>query len=74
MESDYFFKIYPGKGGSSEGSFYWDEMSYLAKTVDYNPYRIIPFLGPRQSGYKIHAYFFPLPFGNGKGCSRPTGF
>jgi hypothetical protein len=43
MESDYFFKIYPGKGGSSEGSFYSDEMSYLGKTVDYNPDKIVPF-------------------------------
>jgi hypothetical protein len=47
MEFDYFFKIYPGKGSSSEGSFYWDEMSYLGKTVDYNLDRIVPFLGPR---------------------------
>jgi hypothetical protein len=63
MESDYFFKIYPGKGGSFKGSFYWDEMSYLGKTIDYNLDRIVPFLGSRQSNYKIHAYFFPLPFG-----------
>ena len=62
MESDYFFKIYLGKGGSAEGSFYWDEMSYLGKTVDYNPNRIVPFLCLRQSDYEIHAYFFPLPF------------
>jgi hypothetical protein len=67
MESDYFFKIYLGKGGSSEGSFYWDEMSYLGKTVDYNLDRIVPFLGPKQSGYEIHAYFFPLPFGYWEG-------
>ena len=67
MESDYFFKIYLGKGGSSEGSFYLDEMSYLGKTVDYNLDRIVPFLGLRQSDYEIHAYFFPLPFGYWEG-------
>ena len=67
MEFDYFFKIYPSKGGSSDGSFYWNEMSYLGKTIDYNPDRIVPFLGPRQSDYKIHAYFFPLPFGHSEG-------
>jgi hypothetical protein len=67
MESDYFFKIYSGKGGSSEGSFYWNKVSYLGKTVDYNLDRIVPFLGPRQSDYEIHAYFFPLPFGHGEG-------
>jgi hypothetical protein len=67
MESDYFFKIYPSKGGSSEGSFYWNEVSYLGKTIDYNPDRIVPFLGPRQSDYEIHAYFFPLPFGHWEG-------
>jgi hypothetical protein len=47
MESDYFLKIYPGKGGSSKGSFYWDEMCYLGETVDYNLDRIILFLGSR---------------------------
>ena len=67
MKSDYFFEVYPSKGGSSEGSFYWNEVGYLGETVDYNPDRIVPFLGPRQSGYKIHAYFFPLPFGYWKG-------
>jgi hypothetical protein len=67
MESDYLFKIYPGNGGSSEDSFHWDEMGYLGKTVDYHLDRIVPFLGLRQSSYKIHAYFFPLPFGYWKG-------
>jgi hypothetical protein len=47
MESDYLFKIYPGKGGSSKGSFYWNEVSYLGETVDYNLDRIIPLLGLR---------------------------
>ena len=46
MESDYLFKIYPGKGGSSEGSFHWDEMGYLGKTVYYHLDRVVPFLGP----------------------------
>jgi hypothetical protein len=45
MKSDYFFEIYPGKGGSSEGSLYWNEVSYLGKTVNYNLDRIVPFLG-----------------------------
>ena len=67
MESDYFFKIYPGKGGSSEGSFHWDEVGHLGKTVYYHPDRVFSFLGLGQSGYKIHAYFFPLPFGHQKG-------
>jgi ferric iron reductase protein FhuF len=67
MESDYLFKIYPCKGGSSEGSLYWDEIGYLGKTVYYYLDRVVPFLGPRQSSYKIHAYFFPLPFGHLKG-------
>jgi hypothetical protein len=67
MESDYFFKIYPVKGGSSKGSFYWDEVGYLGKAVDYNPDRIVSFLGPRQSDYEIHAYLFPLPFGHLEG-------
>jgi hypothetical protein len=34
MKSDYFFEIYPRKGGSSKGSFYWNEVSYLGKTID----------------------------------------
>ena len=67
MESDYLFKLYPGKGGSSEGSFHWDEVGHLGKTVYYHPDRVVPFLGPGQSGYKIHAYFFPLSFGHWKG-------
>jgi hypothetical protein len=67
MESDHFFKIYTGKGGSSEGSFYWNEVSYLGKTVEYNLDRIVPFLGLKQSDYEIHVYFFPLPFGHGEG-------
>ena len=67
MKSDYFFEIYPGEGGSSEGSLYWYEVSYLGKTVNYDPDRIVPFLGPGQSDYEIHAYFFPLPFGHWKG-------
>jgi hypothetical protein len=32
MESDYLFKINPCKGGSSKGSFHWDEVGYLGKT------------------------------------------
>jgi hypothetical protein len=31
MESDYFFEIYPVKGGSSEGSFYWNEVATLVR-------------------------------------------
>jgi hypothetical protein len=42
-------------------------MSYIGKTVDYNPDRIVSFLCPRQSDYEIHAYFFPLLFGYWKG-------
>jgi hypothetical protein len=47
MKSNYFVKIYPGKGGSSKGSFYGDEMCYLGEMVDYDLDRIVPFLGPR---------------------------
>jgi hypothetical protein len=43
MESDYLFKINPGKGGSSKGSFHWDEVGYLGKTVYYYPDRVVPF-------------------------------
>ena len=45
MKSDYFLEVYPGEGGSSEGSIYWNEVSYLGKMVNYNPDRIVPFLG-----------------------------
>ena len=44
MESDYLFEINPGKGGSSKGSFHWDEVGYLGKRVYYYPDRVIPFL------------------------------
>jgi hypothetical protein len=67
MEYDYLFKIYPGKGGSSKGGFHRDEVGYLGKTVYYYLDRVVPFLCPGQSGYKIHAYFLPLPFGHWKG-------
>jgi hypothetical protein len=49
LESDYLFKIYPGKGGSSEGSFHWDEVGHLSKTIYYHPDRVVPFLGLGQS-------------------------
>jgi hypothetical protein len=67
MKSDYFFEIYPGEGGPSEGSLYWYEVSYLGKTVNYDSDRIVPFLGLGQSDHEIHAYFFPLPFRHWKG-------
>ncbi len=47
MESDYFFKINPGKGGSSKGSFHWNEMGYLGEAIYYYPDGVIPFLRPR---------------------------
>jgi hypothetical protein len=62
MESDYLLEINPGKGGSSKGSFHWDEMGYLGEAIYYYLDGIIPFLRPGQSGYEVHAYFFPLPF------------
>jgi hypothetical protein len=64
MESNYLFKIYPGKGGSFEGSFHWDEVGHLGKTVYYHPDRVVPFLGPGQSGYKNPAYLLPRPIGH----------
>jgi hypothetical protein len=67
MKSNYFFEIYPGEGGSSKGSLYGNEVSYLGKMVNYNPDRIVPLLGLGPSDYEVHAYFFPLPFGHWKG-------
>jgi hypothetical protein len=67
MKSDYSFEIYPGEGGSSEGSLYWYEVSYLGKMVNYDPDRIVPFLGLGQSHYEIHAHFFSFPFGHWEG-------
>jgi hypothetical protein len=66
MKSDYFFEVYPGEGGSYEGSLYWYEVSYFGKTVNYDLDRIVPLLGSGQSDHEIHAYFFPLPFGHWK--------
>ena len=67
MQSDYFLEIQPVEGSSSVGSLYWYEVSYLSKTVNYDTDGFIPFLGPGQSDYEIHVYFFPLPFGHWKG-------
>jgi hypothetical protein len=67
MESDYLFQLYPGKGVSSKGGFHWNEVGYLGKTVYYYPDRVVPFLRPGLSDYKIHAYFLPLPFGHWEG-------
>ena len=48
MESDYLFEVDPGKGGSSKGSFYWDEVGYLGKINPAYYYldRVVPFLRP----------------------------
>ena len=46
MESDYLLEINPGKGGSSKGSFHWDEMGYLGEAIYYYLDRVIPFLRP----------------------------
>jgi hypothetical protein len=46
MESDYLFEINSGKGGSSKGSFYWNEMGYLGEAIYYYLDRVIPFLCP----------------------------
>ena len=43
MESDYLLEVNPGKGGSSKGGLYWNEVGYLGKTVYYYPDRVIPF-------------------------------
>jgi hypothetical protein len=74
MESDYFFKIYLGKGGSPEGSFYWNEVGYLGETVDYNLDRILPFWvrgSPITKSMPISSHFH---LGTRRGCSRPAGF
>jgi hypothetical protein len=46
MESDYLLEINSGKGGSSKGSFHWDEMGYLGEAIYYYLDRVIPFLCP----------------------------
>jgi hypothetical protein len=46
MESDYLFEINSGKGGSSKGSFHWDEMGYLGEAIYFYLDRVIPFLRP----------------------------
>jgi hypothetical protein len=46
MESDYLFEINSVKGGSSKGSFHWDEMIYLGKAIYFYPDRVIPYLRP----------------------------
>jgi hypothetical protein len=45
MESDYLFKLYPGKGVSSKGGFHWNEVGYLGKTVYYYPDRVVAVFG-----------------------------
>jgi hypothetical protein len=52
MESDYLFKLYPGKGVSSKGGFHWNEVGYLGKTVYYYPDRVVAILRPGLSDYK----------------------
>jgi hypothetical protein len=74
MESDYLFKIYPGKGGFSEGSFYWDEVGYLGKTVYYHPDRSFSFWvrgSPVTKSMPISSHFHS---GTGRGCNRPACF
>jgi hypothetical protein len=66
MKSDYFFEVYPGEGGSYEGSLYWYKVRYFGKTVNYDLDRIVALLGSGQPDHEIHAYFFPLPFGHWK--------
>jgi hypothetical protein len=73
MKSDYFLEVYPGEGGSSEGSIYWNEVSYLGKTVNYNPDRIVPFLGLGSSITKSMPISSHFHLGTGRGCSRPAG-
>jgi hypothetical protein len=67
MEPNYLFKIYLGKGGSPKSGFLWNEVGHLGETVYYYLDRVIPFLRPEQSDYKIHAYFLPLPFRHWEG-------
>ena len=44
MESDYLLEVNSGKGGSSKGSFHWNEMGYLSEAIYYYPDGVIPFL------------------------------
>jgi hypothetical protein len=74
MESDYLFKIYLGKGGSSEGSFHWNEVGHLGKTVYYHPDRVVTFWVrgcPVTKSIPISSHFHSA---TGRGCSRPAGF
>jgi hypothetical protein len=45
MQSDYFLEKQLGKGGSSVGSLYWNEVRYLSKTVNYDSHGVISFWG-----------------------------
>src|SRR5688572_7692484 len=38
-------------------------MSHFSQSIHNNPYRIISFLGARQSSNEIHTNLFPLPLG-----------
>jgi hypothetical protein len=74
MESDYLFEINSGKGGSSKGSFHWDEMGYLGKTIYYYPDRVIPFLRRGSTVTKSMPISSHFHSGTGRGCNRPAGF
>jgi hypothetical protein len=74
MQSDYFFEIQLSKGGSSIGSLYWNEVSYLGKMANYDPDGVITFWGLGQSDDEIHAYFFPFPFEHWNGLQHSCRF
>jgi len=47
--------------------FHQDEMSHFGQAIDYDPYRVMPFLRGRQADYKVHANIFPFPHRNVQG-------
>jgi hypothetical protein len=74
MESDYLFEINSGKGGSSKGSFHWDEMATLVRQSIITQIESFPFCvrgSPVTKSMPISSHFHS---GTGRGCNRPAGF
>jgi hypothetical protein len=74
MESDYLFEINSGKGGSSKGSFHWDEMGYLGEAIYYYQIESFPFCVRGSSVTKSMPISSHFHSGTGRGCNRPAGF
>jgi hypothetical protein len=59
MESDYLLEMNPGKGGSSKGSFHWDEMGFLGEAIYYYPDGVIPFFASGAVRLRSPCLFLP---------------